>query len=168
MVERIRLEQKKDAPADYVADARAAGPRARSPPGPVTREKAEEARRFLERRRAQQAMELCGDILQPGTLVADLATTGPGGLRRGRERRERRGRRWEAGAGAEAGGGGGGGAEACPRPIIPPLPPPSPVLPDRFAGGTLARAYRSTEQMSPSAEGRLSTPRASRAATRQR
>ena len=49
------------------------------PAGPVTREKAEEARRFLERRRAQQALELCGDILRPGTLVAELATTGPGG-----------------------------------------------------------------------------------------
>ena len=78
VVQRIRLEQKKDAPADYVATVDRLGLEL-GPAGPVTREKAEEARRFLERRRSEQARELCGDILRPGTLVAELATTGPGG-----------------------------------------------------------------------------------------
>ncbi len=86
LVERIRLEQKKDAPADYVAAVLRLGLEL-GPAGPITRDKAEEARRFLERRRAQQAMELCGDILRPGTLVADLATTGPGGSGGGGEGR---------------------------------------------------------------------------------
>jgi hypothetical protein len=125
VVERIRLEQKKDAPPDYVAALDRAGLEL-GPAGPVTREKAEEARRFLERRHAQQAMDLCGDILQPGTLVAELSTTGPGssgGEGGGGE-----------GGGGEAGGGGGEGGGGVPPPIVPPLPPPSPVLPDRFAG----------------------------------
>ncbi len=78
VVDRIRLERKKDTPADYVAALDRLGLDV-GPAGPITREKADEARRFLERRRAAQAMELCGDILQPGTLVTDLAATGPGG-----------------------------------------------------------------------------------------
>ncbi len=65
----------------------------------------EEARRFLERRRAQEAMELCGDILRPGTLVAELATTtgssgsgsGEGGGEGGGWDRRRRGRRRRGG-----------------------------------------------------------------------
>ncbi len=112
VVERIRLEQKKDAPADYVAAVGRLGVEL-GPGGPVTRERAEEARRFLERRRAQQAMELCGDILRPGTLVAELATTGPGDSEwRGRRERGRRGR-W---AGPGAAGGGGGGRRCRRRP----------------------------------------------------
>jgi hypothetical protein len=129
VVERIRLEPKKDTPADYVAAVGRLGLEL-GPAGPITREKAEEARRFLERRRAQQAMELCGDILRPGTLVAELATTGPGagggeggGGEGGGE-----------GGGGQGGGGGEGGGGGVPPPIIPPLPPPSPILPDRFAG----------------------------------
>jgi hypothetical protein len=133
LVERIRLEQKKDAPADYVAAVLRLGLEL-GPAGPITRDKAEEARRFLERRRAQQAMELCGDILRPGTVVADLATTGPGGSGGGGE-----GGGGEGGGGGGGGEGGGGGGEGggggqVPPPVIPPLPPPSPVLPDRFAG----------------------------------
>ena len=127
VVERIRLEQKKDAPLDYVAAVDRLGLDL-GPAGPVTREKAEEARRFLERRRAQQAMDLCGDILRPGTLVAELSATGPGSS--GGE-----GGGGEAGGGGAGGGGGGGeGGGGVPPPIVPPLPPPSPVLPDRFAG----------------------------------
>jgi uncharacterized membrane protein YgcG len=123
VVERLRLERKKDAPADYVAALERLGLEL-GPAGPVTREKAEEARRFLERRRAQLDAELCGDILRPGTLVAELATTGPGTSGGG------------GGGGAGGGGGGGGGGEGggggVPPPVIPPLPPPSPVLPDGF------------------------------------
>jgi len=131
VVERIRLEPKKDAPADYVAAVERLGLEL-GPDGPITREKAEEARRFLERRRAQQAVELCGDILRPGTLVAELATTGPGGSGGGEGGGGEGGGGEGGGGGGEGGGGEGGGV---PPPIIPPLPPPSPVLPDRFAGG---------------------------------
>jgi hypothetical protein len=135
-IERIRLEQKKDAPADYVAAVDRRGLEL-SPAGPVSREKAEEARRFLERRRAQQAQELCGDILRPGSLVADLATTGPGsggGSQGGGESGGGEGGGGGGGGGGTGGGGDGGGGGGVPPPVIPPLPPPSPVLPDQFAG----------------------------------
>jgi hypothetical protein len=129
VVERVRLEQKKDAPADYVASLSRLGLEL-GPSGPISREKAEEARRFLERRRAQLEEELCGDILRPGTLVAELATAGSatsGGGEAG-----------GGGGGAGEGGGGGGGTEGGGGgpPAIPPLPPASGVLPDRFAGGS--------------------------------
>jgi len=122
VIERIRLEQKKDAPGDYLAAIHRLGLDL-GPAGPVSREKAEEARRFLERHRVQQALEQCGDILQPGTLVAELASGGPGGSGGGS-------------GGGGVGGGGGGGGGGVPPPIIPPLPPPSPVLPDSFASGS--------------------------------
>jgi hypothetical protein len=136
VVERLRFEPKKDAPADYVGTVERLGLDL-GPAGPVTRERAEEARRFLERRRVQQQMELCGDILRPGTLVADLATTGPSSSGGGGE-----GGGGEGGGGGQGGGGGGGGGGAggggggVPPPVIPPLPPPSPVLPDGFTGGS--------------------------------
>jgi len=129
VVERVRLEEKKDAPADYVAALGRLG-LVLGPGGPISREKAEEARRFLERRRAQQALELCGDILRPGTLVAELATAGSatsGGGAGGGE---------GGGTGEGGGGGGGAGGGGSVPPAIPPLPPASPVLPDRFAGGS--------------------------------
>jgi hypothetical protein len=129
VVERVRLEPKKGAPADYAAAVERLGLDL-GPAGAITREKAEEARRFLERRRAQQEMELCGDILRPGTLVAELAaTTGPGGEGGGGE-----GGGGEGGGGGGAGGGGGGGGGGVPPPVIPPLPPASGTLPDAFAG----------------------------------
>ena len=96
-VERLKIEQKKDAPADYVATLDRLG-LSLGAVGPITREKAEEARRFLEGRRTQLQRELCGDILRPGTLVAEIAATG-----------------------SNTGGGN------IPPPIIPPLPPGSPT-----------------------------------------
>ncbi len=72
-VERLKIEQKKDTPADYLATLERLG-LALGAPGPVTREKADEARRFLEGRRAQRQRELCGDILRPGTLVAEITS----------------------------------------------------------------------------------------------
>jgi hypothetical protein len=124
VVDRILIERKKDAPADYVAALDRLGLDV-GPAGPITREKADEARRFLERRRAAQAIEQCGDILQPGTLVADLAAAGPGAPGGGGA--------GGGGGGGAGGGAGGGGGPNVPPPIIPPLPPPSPVLPDAFA-----------------------------------
>ncbi len=129
VVERLRLEPKKDAAADYVAAVERLG-LALGPAGAITRERAEEARRFLERRRVQQQVELCGDILRPGTLVAELATTGPGSSGGGGEGGGGEG--GGGGGGNQGGGGEGGGGGGVPPPVIPPLPPPSPVLPDGF------------------------------------
>ncbi len=137
VVERLRLELKKDTPADYVAAVDRLGLEL-PPTGPITREKAEEARRFLERVRAQRNQDLCVDILRPGSLVADLATTGPGtsggGGEGGEGGGEGGGGGGEGGGGGPGGGGAGGGGGVPPPPIIPPLPPPSPVLPDAFVG----------------------------------
>ena len=124
VVDRIRLERKKAAPADYVAALERVGLELGAA-GPVAREKAEDARRFLERRAAELALDLCGDILRPGTLVAELAAGGPGGAGAG----------GGGVGGGEGGGGSGGGGGVGPPPVIPPLPPASPVLPDQFAGG---------------------------------
>ena len=120
VVERIRIEPKKGEPADYVGTVARLGLDLGSD-GPVTREKAEEARRFLQRRHAELVQELCGDILQPNTLVAELADAGAA----------------DAGAGGvpggPGGGGGGGGNPPVPPPVVPPLPPASPTLPTTFA-----------------------------------
>jgi hypothetical protein len=129
VVERLRLEPKKDAPADYVAAVERLGLQL-GPAGAITRARAEEARRFLERRRVQQQMELCGDILRPGSLVAELATSGPGSSGGGGEGGGGEG--GGGGGGGDQGGGGDGGGGGVPPPVIPPLPPPSPVLPDGF------------------------------------
>jgi hypothetical protein len=127
VVERVRLEPKKDSPADYAGTVARLGLEL-GPAGPVTRERAEEARRFLERQHAGLSAELCGDILRPGTLAAELA---PGGASAGGGGETGGG----TGGGGTGGGGGGGGGGPVPPPIIPPLPPGSPVLPDAFAGG---------------------------------
>lgn len=119
VVERLRLEAKKDAPEDYAASLARLGLDLGAP-GPVSRELADEARRFLEGRRVALDTELCGDILEPGTLVAEAAP-GAGG---------------EGGGGPGAGGpGGGGGGGGVPPPILPPLPPASPTLPVGFGAG---------------------------------
>jgi uncharacterized membrane protein YgcG len=128
-VQRLRFEQKKDAPADYVATLQRLGLDL-GPAGPITRGKAEEARRFLERRRAQQMLELCGDILRPGTLVAELASAGSAGGGQGGGEGGGSG----PGGGQGGGGRGGGGVGIGPPPIIPPQPPPSPFLPVGFGG----------------------------------
>jgi hypothetical protein len=119
MIDHIRFEPKKDSPADYVGTVERLGLDL-GPEGPITRDKADEARRFLQRTYAERHEALCGDILQPGTLVAEAASTGaPGGA-----------------AGLPGGGGpggGGGGGNPVPPPVLPPLPPASPDLPTAFA-----------------------------------
>ena len=123
VIERIRFEQKKDTPADYVGTLARLGLEL-GPEGPITRENAERARRWLERRKTQGVDESCGDILAPGTLITQLTASGPGG---------------EGGGGAGGGGGGGegggegGGGDPVPPPVIPPLPPGSPTLPTDFS-----------------------------------
>ncbi|HEX9187548.1 MAG TPA: hypothetical protein VGB87_10775, partial [Vicinamibacteria bacterium] len=61
VVDLIRLEPKKDTPADYAATVARLGLDLGAD-GPITREKVEEARRFLETRHAELQQELCGDI----------------------------------------------------------------------------------------------------------
>lgn len=75
-VERLRLERKKEKAADYVGTVRRLGYDP-GPEGPVTREKALEAMRFVEKRRAERTSEYCGDVrlpdvraLPPDPLVA--------------------------------------------------------------------------------------------------
>jgi hypothetical protein len=128
-VERVKVEQKKDTSADYLATVARLGLELAAS-GPITRDKAEDARRFLERRRSERERDLCGDILRPGTLVADLtaASSGPG-------------TGGGTGGGGNGGGGGGnppGGGGEVPPPVIPPLPPGTPVIvtPSNGAGGS--------------------------------
>jgi hypothetical protein len=130
VIERIRFERKKDAPADY-AGALARLGLTLGEEGPLTRAQAEEARRFLEQRREQQVRELCGDILAPGTLIAELTAAGVGGSGSGGGTGPGGG-----GPGGEGGGegGGGGGGGNIPPPNIPPLPPASGTLPTAFGG----------------------------------
>jgi hypothetical protein len=124
VIERIRLERKKDAPEDYVGTVERLGLDL-GPAGDVTREKAEEARRFLERGRGAREAALCGPILEPGTLVSELAAgAGPGGGEGGTG----------SGGGSGGGGGNGGGSNPVPPPVIPPLPPASGTLPVGFGG----------------------------------
>jgi hypothetical protein len=82
------------------------------PDGPVTREKANEARKFIESKHALAALEYCGDVVLPGTLVA---AAGPGD------------------AGAPGGASAPGAPVQPPRGVTPPLIPPqeiaSPTVP---------------------------------------
>ena len=59
-IERVRFEQKKAAATDYVAALRRLGfdP---GPDGPVTRDKALDAMRFVRDRRLERLVDLCGD-----------------------------------------------------------------------------------------------------------
>ncbi len=68
-VERLRLERKKDKAADYVGTLRRLGfdPGAE---GAVTREKAREAMRFVQKRRQDMATTFCGDVRLPAAPPA--------------------------------------------------------------------------------------------------
>jgi hypothetical protein len=77
-VERLRLERRKDGPADYVAALRGLGfdP---GPVGPITRAKAIELMSFIADKRAEAPTNECGDItLSPDALAADAGLPGPG------------------------------------------------------------------------------------------
>ena len=123
-VERVRLERKGDAPGDYLDTLRTLGFDAGST-GPIARERAVEAMRFVSREVERAGMG-CGDVRLPTVPQIDFASL-PGA----------------AGAGAAMGGGGalgGGGGPLpgvpagppplnVPPPQVPPQPPSSPVLP---------------------------------------
>lgn len=110
-VGRLRLERKKDAADNYVATVRRLGLDL-GPAGPITRANAIDARKFIQERHSLASLQVCGDVILPGTLIA---AAGPGGL------------------------GGPGGIVGAPpagqpsNPVGPPLVPPqevaSPVLP---------------------------------------
>jgi hypothetical protein len=61
-VERVRLERKKDAPADYVATIKRLGLDP-GPEGPVSRDKALDAMRFVQEQRRAILAGLCGDYV---------------------------------------------------------------------------------------------------------
>jgi hypothetical protein len=65
----LRLERKKDSGSDYLATLRRLGFEP-GPDGPISRDKAVEARGFLERRQALRGEVGCGDIVRPGALAA--------------------------------------------------------------------------------------------------
>jgi hypothetical protein len=125
-VERLRLERKKDKAADYAGTLRRLGYDPGSE-GAVTREKAVEAMRFVEKRRAEMVTAFCGDVRLPAVraLPPDqlVATTG-------------------AGAGADAGGAAAGGQAGVVNPPAPPpiggalLPPQDPASPTQPGGGS--------------------------------
>jgi hypothetical protein len=121
-VERLRLERKKDKAVDYVGTLRRLGYEPGTE-GAITREKAVEAMKFVERRRAEMVTTYCGDIRLPAVraappdqLVATSGVTAAGGQ--------------QAGAGA--------GAVAPPAPPLGNalLPPQEPASPTQPGGGT--------------------------------
>jgi len=109
-VGRLRLERKKEGLEDYVATVRRLGLDL-GPEGPIARDRAVEARRFIEQRRGRAAFESCGDVVLPGTLVASAGQAEP----------------------AATGGSGPPPVPPPPNPVAPPLIPPqeiaSPVIP---------------------------------------
>ena len=67
VIQRVRAERKKDSPADYVATLRRLGFDV-GPPGPMPRNRAVDAMRFLEKKAAPMKEALCGDLILP-TIV---------------------------------------------------------------------------------------------------
>jgi len=67
VLQRVRAERKKDSPADYVATLRRLGFDV-GPPGPMPRNRAVDAMRFLEKKAAPMKEALCGDLVLP-TIV---------------------------------------------------------------------------------------------------
>ena len=79
-MQRIRVERKKDAVAEYVATVRRLGLDL-GPDGPITREKAIEAMRFIKAQRGLDALTFCRDVLdREPTLVASAGTASQPGV----------------------------------------------------------------------------------------
>jgi hypothetical protein len=115
--DRLRLERKKGAPADYVATLKRLGfdP---GPPGEITRSRALDAMRFVRDQRRMRAASLCGDRLQIEeslpTLPAQVAEGGTTG---------------EGNGPGRPGPGGGVEPPVVQPPQQPPLPPLLPPQP---------------------------------------
>ena len=84
-VQRLRVERKKDAAEDYLAAVRRLGLDLGTEEGPITREKAVEAMRFIKTRRGLDPLNLCRDVVdrEPALVatagVGQPTTTPPGG-----------------------------------------------------------------------------------------
>jgi hypothetical protein len=100
-VERLKLERKKASAADYVATLRRLGLEL-GPDGPVARERADEAWRFVRARHGAGLEQSCGEVVLSETQVA---SSGPG-------------------AGVP------GVEPTIGPPVLPPVPPASPILPE--------------------------------------
>lgn len=134
VIHRVRVERKKESPADYVSTVRRLGFDV-GPAGPMPRDRAVDAMRFLEKGAAPMRAALCGDIVVPtevagaraGLEVAQIPGPAQPGL--------------SAGSGQPPFGGplvptsgSPGGPIAGPAPgptpsvpVTPPSPPPSPA-----------------------------------------
>lgn len=118
-VERLRLEKRKDTPADYLGALRRLGfdPGAS---GPVTRDKALDAMRFVQKRREELITTFCGDVRLPTTALppAQLAAAAQAGT-----------------ASATSSSTTAGSAQVNPpvpplgNALLPPQPPASPTTP---------------------------------------
>jgi hypothetical protein len=105
VIQRLRVERKKDTADDYIATVRRLGLDLGTS-GPITREKAVLAMRFLKSRRGLDPLSLCQDVLErEPTLVAT------------------------AGAGQPVTPPGAGPAGPGPGPGTGPNPPPPPTGP---------------------------------------
>jgi len=121
-VQRIRVERKKDTAADYLATVRRLGLDLGAE-GPISRERAVEAMRFLKARRGLDPQNLCQDILD--TEPALIAGTGGAGQPVAPP----------TGPGTGPGPGGGSNPPTGPQPpltppVLPPQNPASPVVPN--------------------------------------
>jgi hypothetical protein len=77
-VERVRLERKKDSASDYVATLRRLGLEL-GPDGPVARERADEAWRFVRSRHGAGVDQGCGEVVLSDTQIAS-AGPAPGAV----------------------------------------------------------------------------------------
>jgi hypothetical protein len=71
-IQRVRAERKKDSPADYAATLRRLGFDV-GPAGPMPRDRAVDAMRFLEKKAAPMKEALCGDVVLPSVVPVTRA-----------------------------------------------------------------------------------------------
>ena len=72
VIQRVRVERKKETPADYVATLRRLGFDV-GPPGPMPRDRAVDAMRFLEKKAAPMKEARCGDVVLPMEVAGTRA-----------------------------------------------------------------------------------------------
>ena len=114
VIQRVRVERKKDSPADYVATLRRLGFDV-GPPGPMPRDRAVDAMRFLEKKAAPMKEARCGDVVLPT-----------------RSRARARGSKWRRSPGP------GASRDPIAGPGLPPFGG-GPLVPARRSAGRSAR-----------------------------
>ena len=72
VIQRVRVEMKKETPADYVSTLRRIGFDV-GPPGPMPRDRAVDAMRFLEKRVTPMKEARCGDVVLPTEVPSQRA-----------------------------------------------------------------------------------------------